>query len=271
MDAARTLIRLPRSVLFTVWAQHLGSPEVSLRDAVRAVQADDEPHTIEGPADFGPTDGSLADLFASWASVDLATVVPGEGELAGVPVVARPLAMRSGECVLARGPGGCWAAVPRVQRFGSALEPGHLVAWQVVPAPDWRGHARRAMGTLDGAESDLREGLVRATEALAALDVAEWGDDVAEAIASVRSADAAGWPLPPALSTRVVQALVTAARLRAIVQLARDAAPARADDDGAWGSWVDDGATRRALVLDEVDRIARRAMSAATLELATSR
>ncbi|HEX5332865.1 MAG TPA: hypothetical protein VFW79_09480, partial [Cellulomonas sp.] len=105
-------------------------------------------------------------------------------------------------------------------------------------------------------ERDLRAALTQATRALAALDVARWRPDAAEAIAALRSDGDPGWRLPRGIDARRVRVLASAARLRAIVALAT------ADDGGAVNLWQAD---QRSTALREVDRAARRAMSAATL------
>ena len=64
--------------------------------------------------------------------------------------------------------------------------------------------------------------------------------------------------MPPELDGRRLRVLVSAARLRAIVELAT------ADDGGAINLWQAD---QRSTALREVDRAARRAMSAATIRV----
>ena len=257
MDATADLLALPRSVLLALWAQGVGAGSGPLQDAVRAVQGDDEPHTVEAPDDTAASGAGLAGLVALWASGprDVAAVLPAPGDLAGVPAAVSRTAVDAGECVLVRTPGGSFAAVPEVEEFGSALEPGHLVRWQVTAVPDWRTMLLGSLGSLADAERGLRLALISATEALASLDVARWRPDAAEAIAALRSDTALRWPVPASLDGRRVRVLTTAARLRAIVTLAT------ADDGGAVNLWQAD---QRSTALREVDRAARRAMSAAT-------
>ena len=115
-------------------------------------------------------------------------------------------------------------------------------------------------GSLAEAERDLRQGLLQATEALSKLDVARWRPDAAESIVALRDVQLPAWRLPEGLDGRTVRVLASAARLRAIVALATQ------DDGAAVNLWQAD---QRSTALRDVDRMARRAMSAAATTLAT--
>ena len=257
MDPTADLLALPRSVLLALWVQGVGTGSGPLQQALAAVQGDDEPHAVDAPDDAGLPGPGLADLIGAWASGprDVAAVLPAPGDLAGVPAAVSRAAVDAGECVLVRTAAGSFAAVPVVEEFGSALEPGHLVRWEVTAVPDWRTVLLGSLGSLADAERELRLALISATEALASLDVARWRPDAAEAIAALRSDAGLRWPVPAALDGRRVRVLASAARLRAIVTLAT------ADDGGAVNLWQAD---QRSTALREVDRAARRALSAAT-------
>ncbi|WP_258726857.1 hypothetical protein [Cellulomonas sp. NS3] len=253
-----SVLALPRSVLLALWLQEIGSGSAPVQRAVTAVQGDDEPHTVrvgEG-TDLGAA-ATLPDLVAAWAAGPraAAAALPVPGDPGGAPAAVAGPAVLAGECVLVHGLHGTFAAVPHVEEFGSAYEPGHLVTWEVARVPDWRPALVGQVGTLAEAERDLRTALIQATEALASLDVARWRPDAAEAIAALRSDVDPGWGLPPTLEGRRVRVLASAARLRAIVRLAT------ADDGGAVNLWQAD---QRSTALREVDRAARRAMSSAT-------
>ncbi len=262
----RPALELPRSVLLALWLREPGAGAGPVAQVLDAVQGDDEPHLVvastapvsDGAAgtgdDAGPT---LADLVAAWASGprEVAAVLPAPGDPAGTPAVVAGAAQLAGEAVLVATPDGTYAAVPEVTTFGSVYEPGHLVTWHVHAVPDWRATLVGQVGTLSDAERDLRVALTRATEALADLDVARWRPDAAERIATLRYAADPGWDLPPGTEGRRLLVLVTAARLRAIVDLAT------ADDGGAVNLWQAD---QRSTALRDIDRAARRALSAAT-------
>jgi hypothetical protein len=262
VDPTLDLLALPRSVLLALWVEGVGTGSGPLQRALAAVQGDDEPHTVTPPDDATPTGEGLGGLIGAWASGprDVAAVLPAPGDLAGVPAKISTDAVAAGECVLVRTSAGSFAAVPEVETFGSVLEPGHLVRWDVTEVPDWRTVLLGSLGSLADAERGLRLALISATEALASLDVARWRPDAAEAIAALRSDTALQWPVPPDLDGRRVRVLALAARLRAIVTLAT------ADDGGAVNLWQAD---QRSTALREVDRAARRAMSAATATPAT--
>jgi hypothetical protein len=255
------LLDLPRSVVLALWLQDLGPASASdpepIGRVVAAVQQDDEPHTVSAP-DEPHLGGTLAELVGAWASEapTVAAGLPVPGDPAGVPAVISHVAATAGECTLIHAGAEAYAVVPHVQAFGSVYERGHLVEWEVSRVPDWRTALIGQVGTLSDAERELRTALAQATRALASLDVARWRPDAAEAIESLRGDVDRGWRLPRGVDARRVRVLVSAARLRAIVALAT------ADDGGAVNLWQAD---QRSSALREVDRAARRAMSAATL------
>lgn len=274
------LIALPRSVLLALWLAEAASatpaasatattgpaaaPADLVRRTVEAVRGTDEPHRVltddgAGPAgagDDGPV-RTLADLVERWAAqrCTVAAVLPAPGDPAGAPAAVAGPAQDAGEAVLVASERGAWAAVPEVETFGSVYEPGHLVTWQVRAVPNWRTALVGLVGSLPEAERELTVALRRATEALTRLDVARWREDAAEQISALAGGVHPGWELPDGLDGRRVRVLATAARLRAIVDLARD------DDGAAVNLWQVD---QRSSALRDVDRAARRAMAVAT-------
>lgn len=245
------MLDLPRAVRLAAWASALLDGETDLDTALRAVQRDDEPHTLSGDAAPFPT---LADLLRGLAAsgatgIRVALPAPGDpGGLAGPPGFTAE-ATDAGEAVLveARAPLGL---VPEVTEFGSVLEPGALTDWHVhlavlpPPLPDGLGDADRS----------LREALRTATDMLSGLEVSRWREDAAERIASVRDGGLPQNALPPGTDPRAARVIGSAARVRAITALALE------DDGGAVTGWE---ATRRAAALRDVDRVARRALAAA--------
>lgn len=252
-----TVLDLPRSVTLAAWLPHVQGHAATAERAVAGVTDDDEPHTVEAP-DGGVVPGErLTDLVLAWGrpGVAVAAVLPAPGDVVGVPAETSAAAVEAGECVLAQTPDGAFAAVPHVEQFGSASEPGHLVTWRVVPVAPWTLGVLGAVGSLADAERELREALRTATEALDRLDVARWRDDALAALASLR-AEPDVRALPAGLEPRRARVLALAARLRVIVDLAT------ADDGGAVNLWQAD---QRSAALRHVDHAARRAMCAATL------
>lgn len=245
------LLDLPRSVLLALW--------VASHDPVRAVpavQGDDEPHTV---VDADGTSTSLAHWLAPLGPVDaVAGLLPVPGDALGVPAAVSAAAVDAGEAVLVHAGGTSVALVPEVRRFGSDLEPGHLVTWRVTAVPDWRLPLQGRLGTLGDAERELRQGLVTATEALQRLDVARWRPDAAALIGAVPRLELQTSRLPRDLDGRRARTLTSAARLRTIVSLAVE------DDGGAVNLWQAD---QRTAALRDVDRVARAALCAAATTL----
>jgi hypothetical protein len=264
--------RLPRSVLLALW---LGSGTGSERDvehAVRAVQDDDEPHEVAG---LEPTDDAAAreaaareadgassgvgPLVAAWCDADtVVALLPEAGRAGAVPAEVSHAAVEAGECVLVERGERAFAAVPDVRRFGSDLEPGHLVRWDVREVEPWRTRVLGAVGTVEDAERDLRAALLTGTEALDSLDVASWREDAADAIARLRAPVDLRGHAPEGLDPRRARALSQAVRLRTIVELATQ------DDGGAVNVWQSD---QRGAALRSVGGAARRALEAATLQV----
>ncbi|WP_421741768.1 hypothetical protein [Cellulomonas sp.] len=256
-------LELPRSVLLALWLADESTDRAVLVDAL---QSDDEPHTVQRrPSHDEPlrddlTDGPLSVLLdaCSGSPRDVAAVLPVPGDPGATPASVSSAATEAGEAVLVRTPQECLVAVPVVQRFGSALEPGHLVTWELSDVADWRHAVHAQTGSLQDAERELRQGLLQATEALVKLDVAQWRPDAAETVAALRELELPAWRLPDSLDGRRVRVLASAARLRAIVALATQ------DDGAAVNLWQAD---QRSTALREVDRMARRAMAAAASQV----
>jgi hypothetical protein len=266
------VLDVPRSARLAAWGSAVLAGHVPVDDAVRAVVRDDEPHGVEDPdahavppaAAFAGSPLALRDLLhglRDHGSPGLRAVLPAPGDVLGLPGPAafNAMATDAGEAVLTAldGPDGAvpgapsLGLVPVVEEFGSEWEPGALVTWRVQQVPPRRTDAS---GSLGEADRSLKEALREATQELASLDVARWREDAAEAIAAVRDGALAPDALPPSAGARSVRVLGTAARLRAIVDLA-------VADDGAAVSGYE--ATRRAQALRGLDGVARRAIAAA--------
>jgi len=223
--------------------------------ALRGLQGDDEPHEVLDTT----TDERLplAEARRTWPSGDLDVValVPAPGDASGVPASVAGAALEARELVLVRSRDRAFALIPQVTAFGSALEPGHLVTWHRTEVDDWLLPVQ-ALGSLEDADRGLRRGLADVTDALVRLDVAHWDDEHAERVVALRDAALPTWRLPDRLDPRRARILASAARLRAIVDLATR------DDGGAVNLWQAD---QRAAALHDVDRLARRALAAVTL------
>lgn len=224
----------------------------SVTRAGAAITGDDEPHV----ALVGRGQLNIAALFATWTPVRVVgAVLPEPGHPSGAPMAAAAAAVEAGECLVVAAREGSWVAVPTVRTFGSALEPGATVSWQVTEVPDAAHGLLATLASLTEARTSLAQALITATEALTRLDLARWRPEAATRIADLASAQSPDWPLPPEVDAARMELLARAARLRMIVQLAREG------EDPAVTTWQSD---QRFAALREVDTAARRAMAAAT-------
>jgi hypothetical protein len=260
VDKTPELLRLPRSVLLAIWLDGVGTAGVTVRDLLKAVQGDDEPHAVRGPDDFGPAGSGLADLVAAWAGGPRAVtaVVATPEDPYGLPAdVVEAIGAAEG-CVLIEFPDGAYAAVPEVVRFGSVFDQGHVVSWDVHPIEPWHDALGSGLGGLTDAEREIRRALTIAKDNLATMDLGLWGRPAAATAAALSSVRDLRWALPPYVDGRRRRILVKAIRLRAIVTLACDT------DGGGVDLWSDNepAATFRA-----VHRAARLAISAAVLSV----
>lgn len=273
---------LPRAASLALWLHAAVPGDAAQHETLRAVVHDDEPHSLDGDLPAGLREPTLEALLHLWTGrvVAAAALFPGPGDVMGAPAAVSAAAIEAEECVLLtvrtsgdpravhpddRGtPGGSpdvahssehWALVPEIETFGSALEPGHLVTWQATRIPAWEQRTLGTVGSLADAERALQRGLREATEALTQLDVSQWRDDAKDAIVALREPVDLRGLLPRTLEPRRTHVFQSAARLRAIVDLAT------VDDGGAVNMWQAD---QRSTALREIDRVARRAMAAAT-------
>ncbi len=260
MDPTPELLRLPRSVLLAVWLDGVGTAGVTMRDLLKAVQGDDEPHRVRGPEAFGPTGSGLADLVAAWAGGPRAVtaVVATPEDPDGLPGdVVEAIGGAEGG-VLIEVPDGAYAAVPEIVRFGSVFEQGHVVTWDVHPIEPWHSAVGSGLGGLSAAEREIRRALATANGTLATMEVGRWGREAAATVAALSAVRDLRWPLPPYVDGRRRRILVKAIRLRAIVALACDA------EGGGVDLWSDG---EPAATLRAVHRAARLAISAAVLSV----
>lgn len=255
MDS-RSGTRLPRSVVLALWLGGGHGPLASPEVIRHAVQADVEAHRILPAGADSPL--ALTSFVADHLTPRTAAgaVLPAAGDPLGIPPEVGGAAMAAGEAVLVSTPRGHWALVPEVTAYGTELEPGTLVTWNAIQTGPWSTGVWGSVGQLSEAEQELGAALRTAIGALDALDVTRWREDAAEAIAALAHGGPLLDELPVGTSPRTVRILAQAARLRAIVELATS------DDGGSVNLWQAD---QRGAALREVDRAARRALSAATL------
>lgn len=246
-----SVLDLPRAVRLALWGSAFLAGDTDLPSALRAVQRDDEPHSVSGAAGAAFLADLLPELATSGAT-GLRVVLPAPGDpfgLTGAPSFTAE-ATDVGEAVLVdRGPLHL-GLVPHVTEFGSALEPGAMVDWHVSHVQA----ARPSAESLGDADRSLREAMRTATEALAGLDVSRWREDAADRIVGVRDGALRRDAVPRGLDARAARVVTSAARVRAIAALALE------DDGASVSGWE---ATERSRTLREVDAVARRALATA--------
>jgi hypothetical protein len=253
---------LPRSARLAAWGTAVLASGVEAALAVKAVTGDDEPHEVNAEVEVSAVLGlaekcGLSELLNSLirhGAPSLSVALPAPGDVLGLPgpPTFNAAALEAGECVLVgQGPGPAIGIVPQITEFGSVYEPGAMVNWQAYAV----GRRRVTdLGSVAEADRELRTALTDATTELARLDIARWRDDAADRVAAIRDGGLERGMLPPSTPRRVVRVLATAARVRAIVELATE-------DDGA--AVTGHEALRRAGALRGLDAVSRRAMAAA--------
>lgn len=256
------VLRLPRSAQLAAWGTAVLAHGVEPSLAVTAVTGEDEPHEVQAEVEVAavlglPAKGGLLELLTGLArhgAPSMGVALPAPGDLVGLPGPAafNTAALDAGECVLiSGGEGPAIGIVPNVVEFGSVFEPGAMVSWQAQAV----GRRRITdFGSVAEADRELRTALAEATEELARLDIARWREDAAARVAAIRDGGLERGMLPPGTPRRCVRVLASAARVRAIVDLA-------AEDDGAAITGLE--AQRRAQALRSLDGVSRRAMVAA--------
>jgi hypothetical protein len=229
---------------FACWFVAYVRGHTSLDDTLDAITGDDAAHHVVGLDADTDTAMPLALALGRLRATALdgadhvALSLPAPGDPAGLagPADFNTEAVDAGEAVLLAGSG--LGLVPR--RVGAG------VFWQA------RGAAAPPPPDLGEADRGLRSVLRDVADTLAALDIAQWQPEAADALLNLRRSG--GPHLPPGMDERAVAVATTAVRCRAIVELARQT-------EGAVVTGRD--ADARAAGLRPLDRAARRALAAA--------
>ena len=257
---ADVTLHLPRSVRLAIWwsarppAPGTDAVDAWVRRTVRAVEADDEPHTVRAvTGEVRALRGHLTELAA--ASGGAVALLPVAGAPGPIPAAAAGAAISAGECVLFDLSLGASALVPHLTRFGSDLDSGHRVEWEEIAVPPWRSGFAAHVGTVADAERSLRGTLAAAATTLEALDLARSRPELGEALARIREPALLDRALPPTADSRRAALLALGVRVRTVVELA-------GRDDGA--AVTAGQADRRRAALLALDEAARRAIAAAT-------
>ncbi len=247
-----------RAALLASWATAFLQGSAPLEQAVRAIEADDEPHlVVEAP--MGAPD-ELGDILTSLrieglSGLRLALPVSGDPlGLTGPPEVNRAVLAVGEAAIGVAAPARpvrttVPALVPDVRAFGSPSDQGHCVTWRVSQAstvpPDVPGLAQ--------ADRDLTTAMRETTQALSSVTIASWSSDAGDVAQRLRGST------QPLLLPQVAGPRAESLAQRAVrVSLIVDAA--RADDAGTLTAH---SAALRAASLAPLDRAARRALVAA--------
>jgi hypothetical protein len=234
-------VSLPASARFALWFSAWTAGPASLDEARDGIVGGDTAHDVVGlpdRPDAVPLILALGLLRAEGGRhAGLALPVPGDLLGLAGPAGFNVEVVDVGEAVVVDGAG--LGLVPH--RAGAGVQ------WRC-----YRATTERQVPDPSEADALLRRALLGTADRLADLDVARWRPDVADELTSLRRhVDLA---FPPGMGSRAVRLAGTAARCRAIVELALE-------DDG--GSVTAAEADARTEALRPLDHAARRGLVAA--------
>ena len=234
-------VSLPASARFALWFSAWTAGTASLDEARDGIVGGDTAHDVVGlpdQPDAVPLILALGLLRAEGGRhAGLALPVPGDLLGLAGPAGFNVEVVDVGEAVVVEGAG--LGLVPH--RAGAGVQ------WRC-----YRATTERQVPDPSEADALLRRALLGTADRLADLDVARWRPDVADELTSLRRhVDLA---FPPGMGSRAVRLAGTAARCRAIVELALE-------DDG--GSVTAAEADARTEALRPLDHAARRGLVAA--------
>lgn len=247
---------LPRSVLASIWIEHLEIGAGPIEIAMKAIQGDDEPHAVIWP---DGREGTLRELLSLWTAStrQVAAVLPVAGDLSGLagPGRLNTSALDAGEVLLFSSAAGDFGAVPEVVRFGSHIEPGHIVTWLIYDSKPWQQRLLGTIGTWRDARRELNTKLEKSIERLMVLDILGWQKEIEIEIEALRGRVHLPDPLPSEFDPHRAELLASGWRISTIADLGQS------DTGGAISSWEAD---RRTEALGAIETTARRAVIAAT-------
>lgn len=255
---------LPRSASLALWLPRATGGYCSPELAVASVQHEDEPHVVSVRTDHAVELTPLIDYVRSLSGTVLAvgSAFPVPGDVASAPFLAVHEGVESEELVLVRtrsaqGQQRNIALVPQVTQFGSHVEEGFLVRWHHHEISPWEYQIFANAGSIAEATRDLRTQLLILTEGIAELGASKSPTQHSDLVDLLRDPADISQFVPADIPPRTLSLLELAARLRAIVDIAR------LDDGGSLSGAI---ANTRSTLLRQVDAVARRAMEAATLQ-----
>jgi len=219
-----------RSGRLVAWGNAVLAGLVSPDTAADRVRAGDGSHRMFDTPRPGSRDHQLGDgappggttlpmLLAGLRSAGihgLVLVLPVPGDPLGLPGPSHfnERALEAGEAVLTMGPV-CWGIVPTVSPPDPDGPPGTVVHWR---AETVNARAGLDLPSLSEAERSLIATAREVTAGVAALDLARWRPQLAEALAAIRNGTGAEG-LAPGYPGRAHRVLALAQRLGAIADL----------------------------------------------------
>ena len=210
---------LPRAALLTLWGNAALSGATTVEDAAVHAVGIDALHRmtgVPGEDDAVPLGLALGRLRASGVTA-LRVVLPEPGDPLGLPgpPAFNADATAAGEAVVTVSAPGTphWALLPTAADSSS----GAVVRWDVREV-GWSAHPH-GLPTMSEAERGLADAVREATDALMRLDLARGREEVASRLRGVEKA-VSRIDLPPSLPARAQRAVVQAARLLGILEVA---------------------------------------------------
>lgn len=172
-----------RAAVLVAWSRAARMHACTLDEAIAEIDGDDELVTFNRAGITVSTRDALVDLAACTGPIDLALPVPGD--VRGLPGAGpwTALALDTGEAVVT----GVEVLVPVIEAHGNDVE-GYstFTRWEIFAREVSATQAMPRAG-LSEADRELRLALTNAVDLLAAVDVARWSPELAEAVADIRS------------------------------------------------------------------------------------
>lgn len=193
---------LPISVRLSLWVT-----------AAWAVNDDPGPAVVASAPDVEPIDPPV-ELLRLWRDLGesaLLVALPRPGQAAMMPHCTPDVlgaAVAAGEAVFVPGLGGC--LIPRLERFGSDLEPGWSVRWEAGDCDPVPTYVLEAL-SLRETDRRLRAAVADALEVLESLDGGSWQTPSAGPVGSPRTGGGHG--LPPTVPGHAARVIELAGRI----------------------------------------------------------
>lgn len=231
-----TLGTARRAARFASWVRAWRAGHVPYDDVVSDIEVGEDHSMVSadppagGHARFGgPVETPLREALADFSGLhpeEIRLVLPAPGDPRGLPGPGTAFtgeALAAGEGVIA----GTTGLVPIVRHHTSGSGDQFVsVLWRAYALPDLPPGGGAPPSAAE-AEAELTEALASATTALAALDVARWRPELANALAALRARDS-GEELPWVFDPRARRLYSRASMVDRVLALADESAPGAA-------------------------------------------